>query len=173
VVQVTGYADAASAACPGFGVEVITIGLEAVPATSDPDTDGNLLIDTWEKLFLALLGADAFDDADGDGYSNLQEMFEGSDPSDGQGIPPVPPVNLGPPMVNIEIEEDGDIHLTWTWPAAYAGKILFTVQSTPDLNTPLMPVPVMAVHLGGDNFEATIPNPGVDGQFYVINLALP
>src|SRR5258705_10692382 len=58
------------------------------PLASDTDENGNLLIDTWEKKFFGYLGlANPFGDDDADGYSNIQEMLEGSDPRDVNAIP--------------------------------------------------------------------------------------
>ncbi|HWN96693.1 MAG TPA: hypothetical protein VNT99_16815, partial [Methylomirabilota bacterium] len=117
VIGITGHPDVVNTNCHGLNIEVVSLSLEAVPIVSDGDANGNLLIDSWEKLFLAMFGADPFGDHDGDGYSNLQEMFEGSDPTDGMGMPALPPADLSPPQVEIEITPGGAIHLAWSWPA--------------------------------------------------------
>lgn len=172
VIELTGYADATSAGCPGFAVEVIQAMLASVPAASDGDLNDNLLLDSWEKLFLGLFGADPFGDLDGDGFQNLQEMLEGSDPTDGQGLPAAPPANLNPPLVNIDVQPGGQAHLEWTWPAAYAGKVNFSILATGDLSRPLAPVPLTPVHLGNGQYEATLPNPGAAQQFYAVRITL-
>ena len=89
-VQVYGYTDVTNSSCAYPAIEVISIGLAAVPMAADPDTDGNLLIDSWELKFFGHLGLDPYADADGDGYSNLQEMLAGSDPTDPLNIPIIP-----------------------------------------------------------------------------------
>ena len=80
---------------------------------SDGDSDGNLLIDSWELLFLGMLGSDPFGDDDKDGYSNLQEMMEGTDPHDTAGAPPVPVAKLNVPVLNIEQPAAGAVTLAW------------------------------------------------------------
>ncbi|HSH15147.1 MAG TPA: thrombospondin type 3 repeat-containing protein, partial [Verrucomicrobiae bacterium] len=134
IVQVTGRPDAGSVSCAGFGLEVLSISLSAIPASSEGDGDGNLLVDAWEKQFLGGLGADPFGDTDGDGYSDLQEMFEGTDPLDGKGVPPVPMANLALPLLIIETSLGGDVQLEWEWPEAYADKVQVLVWTTSDLN---------------------------------------
>jgi hypothetical protein len=50
------------------------------PTRNDSDGDGTL---------------DGLEDADGDGYSNLQEYAGGSDPTDPTSVPPPPPASTG------------------------------------------------------------------------------
>ena len=89
-VQVYGYTDVTNTACAYPAIEVISIALAALPMASDPDADGNLLIDSWEMKFFGHLGLDPYGDADGDGFTNLQEMMAGSDPTDPLSIPADP-----------------------------------------------------------------------------------
>ena len=86
-VQVCGYSDLVKP-CEGEDLEVISVNLDTLIVGSDQDGDGNLLVDSWERQFLARLGASAFADADGDGFQNLQEMFDGTDPDDASGHSP-------------------------------------------------------------------------------------
>jgi len=89
-VQVFGYTDVTNTVCAYPAIEVISIGLASIPLAADPDADGNLLIDSWEMKFFGHLGLDPYGDADGDGFTNLQEMMAGSDPSDPLNIPTNP-----------------------------------------------------------------------------------
>ncbi|MDE3068662.1 MAG: hypothetical protein KGJ60_14090, partial [Verrucomicrobiota bacterium] len=67
-VQVAGYTDVSNTACGDPGIEVTAAMLNSVPIASDADSDGNLLIDSWENRFFGHTGVDPFADADGDGY---------------------------------------------------------------------------------------------------------
>lgn len=54
----------------------------------DPDTDDDQMPDGWEvQYYLNPLINDASEDADGDGYSNLEEYRGQSDPRDGDSLP--------------------------------------------------------------------------------------
>jgi hypothetical protein len=172
LVQVTGRPDVSSPSCGGFALEVLSISLNAIQASSDGDGDGNLLVDAWKKQFLGGLGGYAFGDTDGDGYSDLQEMFEGTDPLDGLGVPPVPMAKLALPMLIIEISSGGDVQLEWEWPEEYAGKVQVSVWATSDLNLPPIQQPVTPVHLGDDLFTVTLPHHGTAQHFYSIALQL-
>jgi len=131
-----------------------------------------LLIDAWEKQFLGGLGGDPFGDSDGDGYSDLQEMFEGTDPLDGLGFPAAAMAKMALPLLIIETSPGGEVKLEWEWPEAYADQVEVLVWSTSDLNQPPMLQPVTPVHLGGDLFTVTLPNPGTAQHFYSIALQL-
>lgn len=184
VVQVVGRPDVISTTCAGLNVEVLAISLEAVPIRSDGDADGNLLIDTWEMALLGGTGADPFGDADGDGYSNLQEMWEGSDPSDRRGTPSVPIAALTLPVLHIgEISEGGaggaggprgtgkTMAATWLASPAYADRLQFHLQATADLSEIPTTSPITPVHLGGGLYRAILPNSG-GTQFFKLRLQL-
>jgi hypothetical protein len=172
LVQVVGRPDVASTACAGLNVEILSISLAAIPARSDGDADGNLLIDSWENLLLGMLGGDPFADDDGDGYSNLQEMFEGTDPHDGLGIPVGPIAALNLPSLKIEPAGGGGVTVEWFWPEAYLGKVQFQILSTIDLNIDPTVQPLTPFHRGGGVLNAVIPNPGTGAQFFKVVLQL-
>ena len=134
--------------------------------------DGNLLVDSWELLFLGMIGSDPFADGDGDGYSHLQEMFEGTDPMDGAGIPVVPITAVEAPVLILETSAGWDVYLEWAWPDAYADKVQFQVLATPDLGQELMVMPVSPVSMGGGLFSVTLPNGGGSRQFYTVRFYL-
>ena len=172
VVQVVGRPDVSSTTCAGLNVEVLDISLAAIPARSDGDADGNLLIDSWEKQFLGMLGSDPFGDFDDDGYSNLQEMFDGTDPRDGQGVPAGPIAALNLPVLIIQTSAEGHVTLAWNWPEAYMNKVEFQILSTPALDVAATPRALSPIHLGGGIFSAVIPNPGTPAHFFKIVLQL-
>ena len=51
------------------------------------DVNGNNLPDAWEFLKFGSLVTSAYDDADGDGYSNLSEMIAGTNPTNALSAP--------------------------------------------------------------------------------------
>jgi len=165
VVEVVGRPDFASTTCAGLNVEVLGISLAVIPARSDLDADGNLLIDTWEDALLGGVG-DPFADDDGDGYSNAQEMFEGTDPSDALGLPKVPVAPVKSPALEIGEAAGGQIVLEWFWPEAYQHKVQFQIVSTTDLNLPLTTQNVVPENLGGGRFRVAFSPPGNGTRFF-------
>jgi hypothetical protein len=172
-LRLSGYPDLVVAGCPGQSVEVVKVELLSVPSTGAGDTDGNLLDDDWESQFPGLIG-DPFADSDGDGYPDIQEMWEGTNPLDPNDFPNVPPVQFEWPLIEIGFLPGGEIELLWSWPEAYLDKIEFLVHATPDLNEPLIPVPVGIMHLGDGQVAAYLPaSPEqATAQFFTISLAL-
>lgn len=171
-IQIFGYSDITNNTCAGQDIEVISTSLESVPIASDSDTDANLLIDTWERLFLDGLGSNPFGDYDLDGYQNLQEMFEGSDPSDNLGIPATGPVVFTKPVLEI-IPDGAIIRLRFNWPAAYISKIRINVKTTPSLSVPFTDVGVASPgSIGANRWEVTVPTPVTPDAFFLISLSL-
>jgi hypothetical protein len=171
-VEVFGYTDVTSPLCPYPAIEVISIALAAVPIASDQDSDGNLLIDSWEFKFFGHLGVDPFADSDGDGYSNLQEVLDGSDPNDKLGIPAGPVIHFAPPMLTL-IPDGAFLRLQFDWPAAYIGQIVFHAEATAALGLPFSDLGAIApTSLGGDHWEITVALPPDPVSFYVVTLAL-
>lgn len=172
LLQVRGYADLTNP-LGALALEVITVSLTAIPVASDSDGDGNLLVDTWEKLFFGS-GTDPFGDLDGDGYQNVQEMFEGSDPRDPFGVPVVTRVRFDLP--HVELIRDGEqIRLRFNWPTPYIGHFLFGVKGSPALGTPFAVVPAIGpvgVPLSQDTYDLLVPVPESPTYFYLIYIAL-
>lgn len=68
------------------------------PLSTPLDTDADGLVDSWERFHFGNLAQTATGDPDGDGSTNLQEQYAGSDPTlasstaadaDGNGIPDI------------------------------------------------------------------------------------
>lgn len=57
-------------------------------ASAGPDTDGNGLVDAWERQHFGRLGVDPQASAAGDGISNLTKMYLGIDPKGGNAVLP-------------------------------------------------------------------------------------
>jgi hypothetical protein len=169
LVQVYGYTDVTNRHYPSNNLEVITAGVQFITVASDPDADGNLLVDSWERAFQL---NNPWADADGDGYQNIQEMFDGSDPRDSFGIPTAGIGAFAAPTLTI-VPDGAVIRLRFNWPAAYVSKVLFQVKSTPALGLPFAVVPTPApASLGGDLFELAVPAPMTTAHFYLVTLSL-
>ena len=172
-VQVCGYTDISGSGCAGDAIEVITASLLTVPVASDADSDGNLLPDSWERQFLAGLGMNGFADDDGDGYQNLQEMFDGTDPKDDRSMPGGLAVDLRPPLIQMDPPSGGRVRLRWFWPLDYAGRVIFSVRASGEVAAPFEEVLREAPQVVGV-FDVTLdlpPGP-IGTQFFVITMAL-
>ncbi len=127
-VQLTAYTDRDWNLCPGTDpLEVIALSLTALPAASLNDADGNLLPDDYEAMFLSGSGGLATSDLDGDGFGDLQEYLDGTDPGDPSSHGAVA-VDLGAPVIQIDGSD-----LSIGWPTAYASSFVFIVEYTEDL----------------------------------------
>ncbi len=144
-----------------------------MPVSTDADANGNLLIDSWENKFFGGTGLTSpFTDTDGDGYSDIQEMIEGSDPRDFYGRPAVAVAPFAAPVLRFA-ETGGAVELHFLWPAAYVGKFDFGVRHTGALGMPFTdlvatgPLPV-----SGNEFKMTFPAPATAQHFYYLTVAL-
>ncbi|MCF7816606.1 MAG: hypothetical protein K9M54_01890 [Kiritimatiellales bacterium] len=136
LVSVEAYTDPDWNLCPGTDpLEVIALNLTAVPVASGSDANGNLIPDDYEGLFLVGSGGLATSDLDGDGYSDLQEYLEQSDPANAPDLPGVPVADLSPPIILISTPVPGQAQLDIDWPASYADAFVFTVVQTTNLST--------------------------------------
>jgi hypothetical protein len=172
VVGVFGYTDVTNRFFPTNNLQVITAGVSSMPVISDPDDNGNLLIDTWEEFFNRIVG-NPFADSDGDGYTDFQEMCDGSDPLDNLNLPPGPPLSFAAPV--LEIIPDGlVIRIRFEWPASAIGKIVWGVRGADTLEGPFADLPTtLPLWLGGDQWEVTVPASGDPLGFYFLTLKLP
>ncbi len=173
VLEIGGYTDL-GAACGHPAIQVTSAALTGVPISTDYDANGNLLVDSWENKFFGAIGLTSpFADADGDGYSNLQEMLEESDPRDFYGRPSVPAVHFAPPMLSLQ-QVSGQVELHFTWPAAYVSRFTFGVRHTASLSQPFTSLAVSSVmSVAGDEFKLTFTQPAGTSHFYYLTVALP
>ncbi|MBN2161593.1 MAG: chitobiase/beta-hexosaminidase C-terminal domain-containing protein [Pontiellaceae bacterium] len=133
-VSVTAYTDMSWDLCPGTDpLEVIELSLTALPVASGSDVDGNLLPDDYESMFLTGGNGVASSDSDGDGYSDLQEYLEQTDPNDAGDMPAVAIADLSPPTVHIGSLSASTAQVDIDWPEAYADAFIFTLVSSSDL----------------------------------------
>jgi hypothetical protein len=168
-LQVFAHTDLNVPACAGRALEVISIELAFVPHPTATDLDGDLLPDDWETLFGV---SNPLADDDGDGYSNLQELLEGTDPRDGLSKPIAPIADLSPPEMKIESDLGGSLlKLSWDWPEPYASRIKFKALATSDLGNLFTDLGINPTKTGG-HFELTLPNPGTGAHFFQIIMEL-
>jgi hypothetical protein len=173
LVQISGYTDVSNSACAYPAIEVTSALLASVPIATDNDGNGNLLIDTWEQRFFGLNGfTNPFADADGDGYSNLQEMLGNSDPLDFYGRPAGPVAPFSPPMLSLD-SSGGMMELHFIWPAAYISKFDFGVRHAASIGGPFTSLAVSApINVSGDEFKLVFAPPGTTTHFFYLTVAL-
>ncbi len=167
-LEVRGFADLPQTP-PALTLEVISARLIRAPPPPEADRDGNLLVDAWEALFLGR-PADPLGDPDGDGYSNLQEMLEGTDPRDPLTAPPAPHAGLGPPQIE-PVMSGGTLRLRFEWPTTYVDRFIFAVLGTSDLRDSFQPVTAggpQPISEQPDVFEVVIPKEPARQRFYLL-----
>ncbi len=173
LVEISGYTDVTNSTCAYLAIEVTSALLCSVPIATDNDGNGNLLIDTWEQRFFGVNGfTNPFGDADGDGYSNLQEMLGNSDPLDFYGRPGGSAVPFFAPIVSLD-ESGGLVEIHFTWPAAYIGNFDFGVRHSPAIGSPFSPLAVsLPINVSGNEFKVVFAAPGTPQHFYYLTVAL-
>ncbi len=172
-VRISGYTDVASPSCAFPAIEVTSALLTSVPIATGFDANGNLLIDSWEQRFFGGVGlADPFGDADGDGYSNLQEMLDGTDPRDPFSKPSGPAANFQQPVLELN-EGATQIQLFFQWPSAYINQFNFGVRHSAAADQPFTSLAASApVNVSGDEFVITFTAPNTAEHFYYLTVAL-
>ncbi len=166
VVRAVGYADVDAGGCADRGLEVLSAVVLAIPALPVLDADGDLLPDSFECAFFGGLAEGAHGDKDDDGYSNLQELLDGTDPNDKaiKGTGPV--VVLLPPALDIVLKPADKLGVKWKFPAAYADHFQFVVEAADTLTSGFAPTGIGPTYLGNDEFEVELPRPAGATRFY-------
>jgi hypothetical protein len=168
-VRVTGHPDLVDPDFPGDELEVLSLSVIYLPTPVVQDLDNNLLADAWDCYFFAGDG-DAMADSDGDGFTNLQELLDGTDPqlAESKGVLPV---DLSPPPLAIKLIDGDQLQIEWDYPAAYAGLLDFAMEISDQLNQ-FQPLAVVPQQLNG-HYTVTLPLPNAPTKFYraVLRLA--
>lgn len=171
-VRVFGYTDLGPSVCGGDGIEVIEITLESLPEPTSLDSDGDLLPDDFECAFLGGLDGDPYADTDGDGITDLQEFFDGSDPLDSQAAADGP-ADVSPPVITISLDPGADgIDLAWSWPPEYAPFVEFIVVFSDELGTNFVELPVDATPDAEGHYQVSFPFDSELQKFYQFYLRL-
>ncbi len=173
-IRVTGFLNGPDARRgANFEIEVISLTVTALPAPSPTDHDGNLLPDAYELLVFGEADTPFGRDLDADGYADLQEYLENTDPSDAASTPGVAPATLGAPEIVIELA-DAHVAVSWLWPARYQSRFAFTLESTDNLQlTPFAVHSAAAAESAGDSIFCELPLvPEGSRRFYRVRVAL-
>jgi len=172
VVQISGYTDATNSNCAYPVIEVTSVLLNSVPIATDTDATGNLLIDSWENRFFGATGlVDPFGDADGDGYQNIQEMLDGTDPLDPNGHS-ASIANFAPPVLDL-VPNGPQVELHFLWPTNYINRFSFGVRHASALDTPFTDLSVaLPDGVGGNEFKITFTAPAALQHFYFLTVSL-
>lgn len=166
---VSGYSDVGSP-CSPQALEVTSMVLASVTLASSNDQNGNLLPDSVERLLFGGSGGAHTADSDDDGYSDLQEILDGSDPLDHLSTPSGPVVDLSLP--DIELKAEGAFQVEWDWPVEYQQYFEFVLEETNSLEEDFSRRPVLPQSTG-DRMRMSVPDPGTETlKFYRLGISL-
>ena len=118
-------------------MELLSLNVVSVPASTNTDLDGDLLDDEWEKFFFADTAAvSGYGAHPVHGYSYLQLFLIGHDPRDEcEKAPEVPKITPAPGDLNIEQLQSGEYAISFSFPGAYFDAFDFNVEQSLDLLT--------------------------------------
>ncbi|NDV61056.1 hypothetical protein G0Q06_01185 [Puniceicoccales bacterium CK1056] len=171
VIIVEGYADVTSDCLADVTLEVIPpIQLVSLPVAGTVDANDNLIPDDLEDLYAGVMNP--FADSDNDGFSDLQESVEGTNPFDINSFPGGSPADLSPPVIAINESSPTQFTFSFEFPGIYADNFAFRLFSGPDLNTMSTDTGFDAPHLGGGTFQLTIAKPAEYPVFYRFKMLL-
>ncbi|MFO7725164.1 MAG: thrombospondin type 3 repeat-containing protein, partial [Oceanipulchritudo sp.] len=171
IVWVEGYADVDSDCSADTVLEVIPpLQLIFLPVSNSADANADLIPDDLEDLYGVSLYP--FADTDGDGYSDLQEILDGTNPTDPAAFSGNPPMDLTPPEVTTDFSSPTTITFAFEFPDEYAEAVTFNLFSTPSLNVSPTPTGFSAQNVGGDQMQLTINKPANYPVFYLFQMVL-
>lgn len=165
-VRVFAFTDFVQETCVGPALQVIEAELVSVPPLPVVDANENLLPDDWECLFGGTVG-DPFGDLDGDGYSNLQEYLDGTDPGDANSKG-VAVVKLDVPEMEVVLLPGEQAKIGWSYPPQYAGFMQFKLLMTDEFGVPFGESGIQIQDLGGGKFEVILPVSDLPAGFYLL-----
>ena len=174
-LQILAFSDRQNVLLPvngARGLEVISAEVVSYPNPPATDLDGNVLDDAFETFFLGSTGADPFADSDGDGYTNLQESLEGTNPSSDASFPATAAFAASPPTIDITPGVPGTFDLTVFFPTEYADQIKFTLERSSTLNAFNPSLLEEAVSAGSGEYSLTVSAPGDLEYFYRFRMSL-
>ncbi len=154
--EITGFTDT-----PHDGVydtiEVTSASMTFAPASSDSDTDGNLLDDEWERFFFGAIGQDPFSKPGSGDHSLLLYFLAGLDPRGGD-VPAIGAVSLSPQRPVFSPRAGGGYTLDFEFPSAYQDRFEFVLEKSTTLESgSFVEIPDASVtSQGGDQLRATV-----------------
>ena len=175
VFKVTGYERAATP-CGDTALEVISCPeLAFLRNASAADENGNLIPDAVEERNPGK-PLEPFADADGDGYTNLQEILESSDPQNGGIVPmdggsPAEVTEVTPPQLEVDSLGPNAAAIKFDFPAQYVPFVAFELYRADTLEAAFSPTGNIANHTGSGNHEQVINQSG-DAAFYIFRMQL-
>ncbi|HKJ89935.1 MAG TPA: hypothetical protein VJ960_02295, partial [Oceanipulchritudo sp.] len=165
VLLAEGYIDVVSECPSDVVMEIIPpLQLVSLPVNATADANGNLIPDDLEDLYATSL--EPFSDSDADGFSDLEEILDGSNPTDPLEFPSGNPVDLSPPEVALDYTNNGFLTFSFDFPADYADQIGFRLFSMTNLTGIPSDTGFDALHTGGGQHELTISEPPDFPAFY-------
>ncbi len=174
VFEVTGFIETAND-CGDLALELVSQpDLLFLRNASPADLDGDLIPDSIQAL-LAGTNLAPFADTDGDGYTDLQEITAGSDPTDASSIPmlngrPARIVDPTPPQVTINANTPGSATISFNYPAALLPYIEFQLYTSADLQS-FAPTGLKPATTSTGHHTLTVA-PADDREFYIFRMSL-
>ncbi len=172
IVHVVAYTDFTEPTVAGDSLQVIDATLISAPPAPMASGDNGLTSDAWGLLFFG--GAfDPFADADGDGFSNLQEFLDGSDPTDSHSHAKKV-VQLKVPQLALGATDlvGGKLALSFSFPAGYASAFNFFVQKSTTLGGAYDTLPLVPSSSGPDQLTVNLPAVQDTGGFFRLVMLL-
>ncbi len=156
----------------------------------EKDADNNNLADLWEIRYFGTTGISSSADADGDGFTNVQEYAAGSDPQNASSCPRSGAALAGGDEYSLALASDGHV---WAWGKNDTGQLGNGTLVNSNVPVPLKIVSGMAritrisaglsfsgavdengaVWMWGSNFYGQLGNGNSDNQALPTKVALP